>query len=92
MRDPCNAASAATSNSSSDQRARVLSALRKGPHSTLDLRRQADVLCPASRVMELRRAGADIVTTWDYRATESGRFHRVGVYVLMKDLPRGSAP
>ena len=50
-----------TADDKASQRAVVLSALRQGPKSTIDLR-ALQVMSPAARVMDLRRQGRHIVT------------------------------
>lgn len=72
---------AAHPNAAHEQRERVLARLRDGPASTLDLRREQDVLSPAGRVRELRNMGYNIVTQWVQRPTDGGLLHRVGLYV-----------
>lgn len=69
-------------NSADAQRARLLEALRSGPLSTLDIRRQLDVLMPAARVFELRHSGHNIMTSWSDEPTDSGQMHRVARYSL----------
>lgn len=72
-----------SSNSSAVQRQRLLAALRKSPMSTLQIRRELDILGVAPRVLELRRAGHKIITNWQAEATEAGKLHRVALYVLL---------
>lgn len=50
-----------TGDHKANQRRVVLSALRQGPHSTIDLR-ALHVMSPAARVMDLRRQGHSIDT------------------------------
>lgn len=70
-------------NSSEDQRQRILAALRKGPVSTLDARRDLDVMHPAARIGELRhRYGCGIITVNAERQSDCGAWHVVAVYVL----------
>jgi hypothetical protein len=68
--------------SAAAQRARLLDVLRCGPISTIDARRNLDVMHPAMRVRELRVAGHPIETVWIEQATDAGRLHRVALYVL----------
>lgn len=70
-------------NAATAQRARLLEALRSGPLSTLEARRELDVLHPAARVQELRERGHPITTTWTFEATPCGERHRVARYVLL---------
>lgn len=68
--------------SAAAQRLRLLDALRIAPVSTLEARRNLDILMPAARVRELRLLGHVIKTYWSKEATECGRLHRVARYVL----------
>ncbi|WP_197387616.1 helix-turn-helix domain-containing protein [Ralstonia pseudosolanacearum] len=71
-------------NSTEAQRARLLAALRRGPVTTIEARRDLDILMPAARVFELRhREGYDIALHWVHEATQAGRLHRVARYALM---------
>jgi len=72
-------------NSAAAQRARVLAAMRTGPKSTIQLRRDWDVLSPAARVLELKRHGFEILTQWVHEATDCGKLHRVALYVLLRE-------
>ena len=72
-------------NSAAAQRARVLEAMRSGPKSTIQLRRDWDVLAPAARVLELKRRGFEILTQWIHEATDCGKLHRVALYVLLRE-------
>ena len=72
-------------NSAAAQRARVLDAMRSGPKSTIQLRRDWDVLAPAARVLELKRRGFEILTQWIHEATDCGKLHRVALYVLLRE-------
>lgn len=70
-------------NSAAAQRGRLLAALRQGPISTIDARRQLDVMMPAARVHELRhQAGHNIMMTWVRQPTDGGRLHRVALYSM----------
>lgn len=68
--------------SSEAQRTRLLAVLRNRSLTTLDARRELDVLHPAMRILELRRLGHDIRTVWTTQATDAGVKHRVARYVL----------
>ena len=70
------------SNSADAQRTRLLDALRCRPVSTIDARRELDILCPAARVLELRRSGVQIVTYWVTEPTDCGKTHRIARYAL----------
>lgn len=72
------------SNTAAAQRQRMLKALRRGHVSTIYARRNLDILCPAARVLELRRAGYRIKTVWVWDRTDCGKSHRVALYVLAR--------
>lgn len=74
-------------NSSTAQRHRLLSALRRGPVTTFQARHVLDVPHPAGRVQELRDAGFHVVTHWCDDLSSAGRKHRVARYVLMGGQP-----
>ena len=77
-------------NTAAFQRQRILNHLTTiGPFTTLDARRDLDVMHPATRVMELRRQGHDIQTHWYVDCTDRGKPHRVARYVLMKRAGEG---
>jgi hypothetical protein len=79
-------------NSSADQRQRLLKALRKGPKSTVWLRRELDIMMPAARVHELRHDyGVNIQTHRRRVHTEAGKKHNVAEYVLMPGKWEGCA-
>ncbi len=67
------------------QRLRAIDMLRTGPKSTIQLRRDGDILMPAARILELKRKGFDILTHWVQEATDCGELHRVALYVLMRE-------
>ncbi|MFM0569135.1 helix-turn-helix domain-containing protein [Paraburkholderia caledonica] len=72
-----------TGNSADDQRARLLEALETGPLTTIEIRRDLDIMMPAARVWELRhRLGKNIAMVWTDRPTDGGRMHRVALYYL----------
>lgn len=68
--------------SSEAQRKRLLEALRTRSLTTLEARRDLDVLHPAARVMELRKQGHDIQTVRVPDVTAEGRAHNVARYIL----------
>ena len=73
------------SNDTASQRSRLLEFLQKrGSLSTIDARHLIDVMHPAARVMELRRAGHAISTIWTHASTPEGGTHRVARYHLMR--------
>ncbi|MCA8094419.1 helix-turn-helix domain-containing protein [Burkholderia anthina] len=80
------------SNDAAAQRNRVLEFLRhSGSLSTIDARHLIDVMHPAARIMELRRAGYPIQTIWTHATTPEGGTHRVARYYLMHEAPGGAA-
>lgn len=69
--------------SARSQRDRIMEGLKAhGALATIDMRRDLDVMSPAPRILELRRDGQPIQTEWVTQATDSGKLHRVGLYVL----------
>ncbi len=74
--------------SANAQRRRLLDALRCGKVSTLEARRNLDILHPAMRVRELRLDGYDIQTVRVSADTGFGVKHSVARYVLMAE-PQG---
>lgn len=72
-------------NSAHTQRLRLLAAFEtRHSLTTIEARRDLDILMPAARVFELRARGYDIETIWTDDLTECGRKHRVARYVLME--------
>jgi hypothetical protein len=70
-------------NSIEAQRARLLEALECGPLTTIEIRRDLDIMMPAARVWDLRhRSGKNISMAWTDRPTDGGRMHRVALYSL----------
>lgn len=66
------------------QRQRILSVLQAGYSlTTIEARRDLDVLAPAVRVLELRRLGHPIATTWGRERTDAGIWHRIARYSLV---------
>lgn len=71
-------------NSASAQRLRLLDVLNTGISiSTIEARRDLDIMMPAARVFELRAEGRNIATYWAREPTESGKIHRVARYALL---------
>jgi hypothetical protein len=72
------------SNSSEAQRARLLAHLKQfGSATTIELRRDLDVMMPAARVHELRHHfGHNITMARVYQPTDGGKMHRVARYFL----------
>lgn len=52
--------------------------------TTLELRSACNALYPPARVLELREAGWEIITTYIRANDEHGRPHRVGRYTLLR--------
>lgn len=71
-------------NSSENQRQRLLAALREnGSITTIDARRNLDVMMPAARVHELRhKLNFNIQTVFVSQNTDFGKTHKVAMYVL----------
>lgn len=70
-------------NSAEAQRQRLyLYLLKNGSITTCEARRELDILCPAARVMELRRRGLEIDLIWVDDLSEMSQPHRVGRYIL----------
>ena len=70
-------------NSAQNQRQRLLEALKQKPYSTIEARRELDIMHPSARVQELKARGANIVTHKSTEPTESGELHTVARYVLL---------
>ena len=80
------------SNGAAAQRNRVLEFLRqRGSISTIDARHLIDVMHPAARIMELRRAGHPIQTLWTHATTPEGGTHRVARYYLVHKVSEVAA-
>jgi len=70
-------------NTAAHQRARLLEAMRvRGGVTTLEAIRFLDIVDPRARIVELRKEGYPIHTSWAHRASECGRLHVVGLYTL----------
>lgn len=71
-------------NSAEAQRARLLDHLKTcRTITTIEARRDLDILAPAPRIFELRKAGHEIDTVWISATTDAGVIHRVGMYILV---------
>jgi len=66
------------------QRKRLLDVLRTRSITTLEARRELDVLHPAARILELRKQGHDIQTLRVPDLTDEGKAHIVARYVLRR--------
>jgi hypothetical protein len=73
-------------NSAHSQRMRLLHRLHQSNLTTIEARRDLDILMPAARVFELRARGHDIATFWTEGTTDCGRKHRIARYVLMQGI------
>lgn len=72
-------------NDARNQRNRLRAALARFPVSTIEARRDLDIMMPATRVYELRnRDGIDIATTWTTATTDAGKEHRIALYTMIK--------
>lgn len=71
------------SNAACEQRKRLLDRLRLGTVSTLEARRELDIMHPAARVMELRNAGYQIDRLTVDESSDCGRLHKVARYMLV---------
>ena len=69
-------------NSCAVQCDRIRAALSQFSLTTFEAMRHLDVYDPRARVMQLRNSGEFITTTWSRITTESGHWHRVGLYML----------
>jgi len=70
-------------NTSTHQRARLLEAMRvRGGVTTLEAMRFLDIVDPRARIVELRKEGYRINTSWVHQPSECGRQHAVGLYTL----------
>ncbi|WP_460564998.1 helix-turn-helix domain-containing protein [Hydrogenophaga aquatica] len=69
-------------NTAETQARRMLLALEGGPATTIELRRYLDVMQVSTRIYELRSDGHHIDTVWVQQETDSGKPHRVALYVL----------
>jgi hypothetical protein len=73
-------------NSAATQRARVISALRTGPKTTLELRADCGVLMPATRVFELNERGWTISKISVKATTADGVEHSgIARYFIVKE-------
>jgi hypothetical protein len=70
-------------NTAAHQRARLLEAMRvRGGVTTLEAMRFLDIVDPRARIVELRKEGYLIHTSWAHQPSECGRPHVVGLYTL----------
>ncbi|MFT4503166.1 helix-turn-helix domain-containing protein [Caballeronia sp. 15711] len=72
-------------NTAAHQRARLLAAMRlRDGVTTLEAVRFLDIVDPRARVVELRREGYRINTSWVIQPSEAGRLHSVGLYRISR--------
>lgn len=72
--------------SSAAQRQRILERLRKGSATTIQLRRDLDVIAPAQRIFELRHdQGCEINMRMVSDETKPGHKHTVALYSLVRE-------
>jgi hypothetical protein len=78
-----------TDNSAHNQRLKLLDWLfERGNISTSEARENLDIMSPAPRIMELKRAGYSIVTVTDSWTSPHGINHKgVARYVLTQKQP-----
>jgi hypothetical protein len=70
-------------NTAAHQRARLLQAMRfRGGVTTLEAMRFLDIVDPRARIVELRKEGYRINTSWAHQPSECRRMHIVGLYTL----------
>jgi len=81
---PTESKSTLPGNSAEAQRQRLMSAIQeRGSISTIEARKpDLDIMHPAARIMELRKAGVPIQTIMVSVPTEGGQLHSVGRYIL----------
>ena len=75
----------AKSNSGTDNKsqcARLREALSRYSLTTFEAMRYLDIYHVPARILQLRRAGETIITSWQCVETEQGHTHRVGLYTL----------
>ena len=85
-----NSQSDSNVNTAHNQRLRLLDHLKTyGSITTIEARRELDILSPAARKLELLARGFNIVMVWVEGHTESGRKHRIAKYVLVNQRLAG---
>lgn len=74
-------------NTAAHQRARLLEAMRvRGGVTTLEAMRFLDIVDPRARIVELRKEGYRINTSYVHQLSECGRPHAVGLYTLIGNI------
>lgn len=86
-RDGSGRIKALHSNDSAAQREKLYERLLFAPITTIEARRDLDILMPAARIFELRERGHRIDKVWTWERTACGKMHRVALYALRKDAP-----
>jgi len=77
-----------TDNSAFNQRLKLLDWLFESDSiTTSEAREHLDIMSPAPRIMELKRAGYLIVTVWDSWTSGHSIKHRIARYVLTQKQP-----
>ncbi|WP_020484537.1 helix-turn-helix domain-containing protein [Methylomonas sp. MK1] len=72
------------STDTASQRQRILDWLHSSPLTTLQARKELDIMHPAARVQELKQCGHNIVTHWTTDSAGKAK-HRVASYVLFAE-------
>ncbi|MGF6635485.1 helix-turn-helix domain-containing protein [Paraburkholderia sp. MM6662-R1] len=76
-------------NTAAHQRARLLEAMRvHAGVTTLEAMRFLDIVDPRARIVELRKEGYRINTSWVHQPSECERLHAVGMYTLTGNVER----
>lgn len=70
-------------NTAAHQRARLFEVLKvHGSVTTLEAMRFLDIVDPRARIVEIRKEGYTIKTSWVRQPSECGRMHCVGMYTF----------
>ena len=73
-------------NSAAAQRVRLLTWLQKHRKiTTIEARRDLDIMMPAARIKELKDRNYRIDKLWAVQPTERGRLHRIAEYWLLAE-------
>jgi hypothetical protein len=76
-------------NTVSSQRKRLFAALRerKGKGISVFYSREIlGIIHPSARVLELRKAGHEIITDWCFEPDSNNVIHRIGLFKLIKEV------
>ena len=80
----CNSTATRKHQSRAMQRAALLKWLQAHQRiTTLQARNELGIMHPAGRIQELRNAGNDIATDWQWEADATGKEHKQALYVLL---------